>query len=120
MTQLFVSGGRSIGVSASTSVLLMNFQDRFPLGWTGWISLQSKGLSRVFSNTTVLLNMHIFPLFGLPALKAIFCLLATTMRHLQVFPCALLLSSLLHVSYFLFSSHLIFLMILLLLFVPWF
>ena len=51
--QLFTSGGQSIGVSASASVLPMNIQDRFPLGWTGWISLQSKGLSRVFSNTTV-------------------------------------------------------------------
>ena len=50
---LFTSGGQSIGVSASTSVLPMNTQDGFPLGWTGWISLQSKGLSRVFSNTTV-------------------------------------------------------------------
>ena len=49
----FTSGGQSIGVSASTSVFPMNIQDRFPLGWTGWISLQSKGLSRVFSNTTV-------------------------------------------------------------------
>ena len=47
------SGGQIIGVSASTSVLPMNIQDRFSLGWTGWISLQSKGLSRVFSNTTV-------------------------------------------------------------------
>ena len=53
MSQLFTSGGQSIGVSASTSVLSMNIQDWFPLGWTGWISLQSKGLSRVFSNTTV-------------------------------------------------------------------
>ena len=53
MSQLFTSGGQSIGVSASTSVLSMNTQDWFPLGWTGWISLQSKGLSRVFSNTTV-------------------------------------------------------------------
>ena len=53
MSQLFESGGQSIGVSASTSVLPMNTQDRSPLGWTGWISLQSKGLSRVFSNTTV-------------------------------------------------------------------
>ena len=53
MSQLFTSGGQSIGVSASTSVLPMNIQDWFPLGWTGWISLQSKGLSRVFSNTTV-------------------------------------------------------------------
>ena len=53
MSQLFTSGGHSIGVSASTSVLPINTQDRSPLGWTGWISLQSKGLSRVFSNTTV-------------------------------------------------------------------
>ena len=53
MSQLFASGGHSIGVSASTSVLPMNIQDWLPLGWTGWISLQSKGLSRVFSNTTV-------------------------------------------------------------------
>ena len=53
MSQLFESGGQRIGVSASTSVLPMNIQDWFPLGWTGWISLQSKGLSRVFSNTTV-------------------------------------------------------------------
>ena len=53
ISQFFTSGGQSIGVSASTSVLPMNTQDRFPLGWTGWISLQSKGLSRVFSNTTV-------------------------------------------------------------------
>ena len=53
MSQLFVPGGQSIGVSASASVLPMNIQDWFPLGWTGWISLQSKGLSRVFSNTTV-------------------------------------------------------------------
>ena len=51
--QLFTSGGQNMGVSASTSVLPMNTQDWFPLGWTGWISLQSKGLSRVFSNTTV-------------------------------------------------------------------
>ena len=53
MSQLFASGGQSIGVSASTSVLSMNTQDWSPLGWTGWISLQSKGLSRLFSNTTV-------------------------------------------------------------------
>ena len=53
MSWLFASGGQSIGVSASTSVLPMNTQDWSPLGWTGWISLQSKGLSRVFSNTTV-------------------------------------------------------------------
>ena len=53
MSHFFASGGQSIGVSASTSVLPMNIQDWFPLGWTGWISLQSKGLSRVFSNTTL-------------------------------------------------------------------
>ena len=53
MSQLFTSGGQNIGVWASTSVLPMNTQDWSPLGWTGWISLQSKGLSRVFSNTTV-------------------------------------------------------------------
>ena len=50
---LFTLGGHSIGVSASASVLLMNIQDWFPLGWTDWISLQSKRLSRVFSSTTV-------------------------------------------------------------------
>ena len=53
VNQLFVSGGQVIGVSASTSVLPMNTQDWSPLGWTGWISLESKGLSRVLSNTTV-------------------------------------------------------------------
>ena len=53
MSQFFASGGQSIGVSASTSVLPMNIQDWFPLGWTGWISLQSKGLWRAFSNITV-------------------------------------------------------------------
>ena len=53
MSQLFTSGGQSIGVSASTSVLPMNTQDWSLLGWIGWISLQSKGLSRVLSNTTV-------------------------------------------------------------------
>jgi len=53
VNQLFTSGGQSVGVLASTSVLPMNTQDWSPLGWTGWISLQSKRLSRVFSNTTV-------------------------------------------------------------------
>ena len=53
MSQLFIWGGQSIRVSASASVLPMNTQDWSPLGWTGWISLQSKGLSRVFCNTTV-------------------------------------------------------------------
>ena len=53
MNQLFAWGGQNIGVSALASVPSMNTQDWSPLGWTGWISLQSKGLSRVFSNTTV-------------------------------------------------------------------
>ena len=53
VSQFFTSGSQSIGVSASGSVLPLNIQDWFPLGWTGWISLQSKGLSRVFSNLTV-------------------------------------------------------------------
>ena len=51
MSQFFISGGRSIGITASGSVLPLNIQNWFPLGWTGWTSLQSKGLSRVFSNT---------------------------------------------------------------------
>ena len=53
MSQHFASGGQNIGVSTSTSVLPMNTQDWSPLGWTGWLSLQSKGLSTVFSNTRV-------------------------------------------------------------------
>ena len=53
MSQLFTSGGQSIGVSASTSFLPMNIQDWSPLGWTVWISLKSKGLSRVFSSSTI-------------------------------------------------------------------
>ena len=53
MSLFFTSGGQSTGASASASILPMNMQDQFPLGLTGWISLQSKGLSRVFSNTTV-------------------------------------------------------------------
>ena len=53
MGQFFTSGGQTVGASFSASVLPMNIQDWFPFRWTGWISLQSKGLSRVFSNTTV-------------------------------------------------------------------
>ena len=53
MSQLFTSGGQSIEASASAAVLPVNIQGWYPLGWTGWISLMSKGLSRVFSNTTV-------------------------------------------------------------------
>ena len=60
VSQLFASGGQSIGVSASTSVLPMNNQDLSPLGWTDWIPLQPKGHSRVFSNITV--QKH--PFFG--------------------------------------------------------
>ena len=56
VSQFFTSGGQSIGVLTSASVLPMNIQNLFPLGWTGWISLQSKGLSRVFSNTIVQRN----------------------------------------------------------------
>ena len=58
VSQLFAWGGQSIGVSASTSVLPMNTQDWTPLGWTGWISLQSKGLSRVFSTISVLKHQY--------------------------------------------------------------
>ena len=65
MSQLLTSGGQSIGVSASASVLPMNIQDWFPLGWTGSISLQSKGLSRVFSNTTVQKHQFFSPQLSL-------------------------------------------------------
>ena len=63
MSQFFASGGQSIGVSASASVLPMNIQDWFPLGWTGWISLQSKELSRVFSNKSNSRRYHDSPDF---------------------------------------------------------
>ena len=53
MNQFFTSGGQSIGASTTASFFPMNVQGQFPLGWTGWISLQSKGLSRVFSSTTI-------------------------------------------------------------------
>ena len=62
LSQLFTSGGQIIGASASASVLPMNIKDWFPLGWTGWISLLSKGLSRVFSNTIVQKLQHTFML----------------------------------------------------------
>src|SRR5574337_809297 len=58
MSQCFASGGQSIGVSASASVLPMNIHDRFPLGWTGWISLQSKGLLAVQGTLKNLLQHH--------------------------------------------------------------
>ena len=71
MSQLFASGGQSIGVSASISVLPLNTQDWSPLGWTGWISLQSKGLSRVFSNTTVQKHQFFSALLYSPTLTSI-------------------------------------------------
>ena len=72
MSQFFSSGGQSTGIPASASVLPMNIQDWFPLGLMGWFSLQSKGLSRVFSNTTV--QKHQFfraQLFIVPTLTSI-------------------------------------------------
>ena len=60
VSQLFTWGGQSTGVSASASVPPMNIQDWFPLGWTSWIFLQSKGLARVFSNTRVYLFIYLF------------------------------------------------------------
>ena len=70
MSQLFTWGGQSTGVSASASVLPMNTQDWSPWGWTGWIFLQSKGLSRVFSNTTVQ-KYQFFSFLHSPALTSI-------------------------------------------------
>ena len=67
MSQLFTSGGQNIAVSASTSVLPMNTQDWSPLGWTGWISLQSKGLSRVFSSTTLQKHQFFSTQLSLPS-----------------------------------------------------
>ena len=67
MSQLFAWGGQSIGVSASISVLTMNTQNWSPLGWTGWISLQAKGLSRVFSNTTVQKHQFFITQFSSPS-----------------------------------------------------
>ena len=71
MSQLFASGGQSIGASASTSILPMNIRDWSPLGWTGWISLQSKGLSRVFSNTIVQINSLVLSFLHSPTLTSI-------------------------------------------------
>ena len=65
MSQFFASHGQSIRVSASALVLPINIQDWFPLGWTGWISLQFKGLSRVFSNTTVQKHQFFVPQLSL-------------------------------------------------------
>ena len=72
MSQLFAWGGQSIGISASASVLLMNTQGWSPSEWTGWISLQFKGLSRVFSNTTVqIINSLVLSLLHSPTLTSI-------------------------------------------------
>ena len=71
MSQFFASGGQSIGISALASVLPMNIQDRYPLGWTGCISLQSKGLSRVFSNTTVQKHQFVGTLAAAAAAKSL-------------------------------------------------
>ena len=71
MSQFFVSGGQSIGVSASTSVLPINIQDWFPLGWTGWISLQSKGLLRVFNTFFKSINPSVLSFLCSPTLTSI-------------------------------------------------
>ena len=72
MNQLFAWGGQNIGISASASVLPMNTQDWSPSEWTGWISLQSKGLSRVFSNTTVKsIDSLVFSFLHSPTLTSI-------------------------------------------------
>ena len=72
MSRFIASGGQSIGVSSSASVLPMNIQDWFPLGWTGWISLQFKGPSRIFSSTTVKsLNFSVLSSLSSPTLTSI-------------------------------------------------
>ena len=71
MSQLFAWGGQNIGFSASTSVLPINIQDRFPLRWTGWISLQSKGLSRVFSTQFKMISSSALSFLYSPALTFI-------------------------------------------------
>jgi len=72
MSQFFTSGGQSIGVSASASVLPMNIQGWFPLGLAGWMSLQSKGLSRVFSNTTVQKHQFFSAQLSFPTLTSMY------------------------------------------------
>ena len=82
MSQFFASGVQSIGVSASASVLPMNTQDWSPLGWTGWISFQSKGLSRVFSNTVVQsINSSVLSLLYGPTLTSIHCSLTSSTNY---------------------------------------
>ena len=79
MNQFFTSGGQSIGASDSASVLPVNIQDWFPLGWTGWISLQSKGLSTVFSNTTVQIQWKV-------KVKSLSCVQLHGLQHARL-PC---------------------------------
>ena len=79
MSQFFASGGQSIGVSASASVPPMNIQGWFPLGWTGWISLQSKGLSRVF-DTTVQKHQQSHSLCFPPSLDSGLCSISLRLR----------------------------------------
>ena len=79
MSQFFPSGDQRIGASTSASVLPMNIQDWFPLGLTGWIPLQSKGLSRVFFNTTV--QKHQF--FGTQVAQMVKCLPSMRVTHVQ-------------------------------------
>ena len=73
MSQFFASGGQSIGVSASASLLPMNIQNWFPLGWTGWISLLSKGPSRVFSNATIQKHQFNLKNFYYPEVTSMLC-----------------------------------------------
>ena len=87
MSQLFASGGQSIGVSTSTSVLPMNTQDWSPLGWTGWISLQSKGLSRVLSNTTAQKSIQRTRCWRSRWTQSTFLFMVTSGIHLQTQKC---------------------------------
>ena len=88
MSQFFASGGQSIGVSALAPILPMNIQDWAPLGWTSWISLQSKGLSRVLSNTTVQTHqffgaqLSLFLYFSLISIRLSFFLFAVNVSAL--------------------------------------
>ena len=86
MSQFFASGGQSIRASASASVLPMNIQDSLPLGLTGWISLQSKGLSRVFSNTTIQKHQFFSSVFFMVQLSHLYMINGKTIvLTLQIF-----------------------------------
>ena len=93
MSQFFTSAGQSIGVSASASVLSMNIRDWFPLGWTGWISLQAKRLSRVFSNSTVQKHQFFGTQFSSQSNSHIHTWLLETLVKALKFPTSLLLPS---------------------------